>query len=172
MLKNTEKADNSQNTSENSGVWWANSLRPTSLVSLLFKGPDTLLRFSSVPIKGFIGLMPLPFTLYGSDKKLFLQEKALSFFCTILVAESPIAAWGSRSKFREIENRCAREQHLAVINIIPKVDYDGRTDGRTDDRTDGERERATAERDSNPRFGEGEATTDRLCEYPRRPRTF
>ena len=94
--------------------------------------------------------------------------KKLSPPCTILVSESPIAAWGSRSKFREIENRCAREQHLAVINIIPKVDYER----RTDDRTDGQRERATAERDSNPRFGSGEATTDRLCEYPRRPRTF
>ena len=86
MLKNTEKSGKPQITSENSGVRWEtwimehaqtlSELRPTSLVSLLFKGPDISLRFSSVPIKGFIGLMPLPFTLYGSDKKLFLQEKA------------------------------------------------------------------------------------------------
>ena len=115
MLKNTEKSGKPQITSENSGVRWetwiiehAHTLSDP-LVSLLFEGPDTSLRFSSVPIKGFIGLMPLPFTLYGRDKKLFLQEKALSFFCTILVSESPIAAPGSQSKFREIENRCARE---------------------------------------------------------------
>ena len=84
MLKNTEKSGKPQITSENSGVRWetwiiehAHTLSDP-LVSLLFEGPDTSLRFSSVPIKGFIGLMPLPFTLYGRDKKLILHEKALS----------------------------------------------------------------------------------------------
>ena len=83
--------------------------------------------------------------------------------CTILVAESPIAASGSQSKFREIENRCAREQHLAVINIIPKVDYD---------RTDGQTERATAERDSNPRFGGGGGNNGPTVRIPSTPTHF
>ena len=93
--------------------------------------------------------------------------------CTILVAESPIAAsGGSQSKFREIENRCAREQHLAVINIIPKVDCDRRRDGRTDDRTDGQTERATAERDSNPRFGGGGGNNGPTVRIPSTPTHF
>ena len=129
-------------------------------------GPDTLLRFSSVPIKGFIGLMPLPFTLYGRDKKLILHEKALSPLHHFSGRISNRGTGQSVQISRNREQVCARatfggNQHHPQGRLRP-----------TDDRTDGERERATAERDSNPRFGEGEATTDRLCEYPRRPRTF
>ena len=99
--------------------------------------------------------MPLAFTLSRSNKKVGLVGKSLSLsLCTNFTAESPIIACGSQSKFREIENRCVcaggEEQHLAVINIIPKV-----VSRTTDPQSDRPTDRATAKRDSNPRFGSG-----------------